>query len=101
GPADRRQAFGVPGEAAPGLDELRGQVRYAGERVLAPVVADALRRAGEERQVVRLAGVRLAVRVAEVGALLGQPADVRRLRVTDHTVVPLVLQDHDHHMVGP
>ena len=74
----RRQPLAVAGEAEARGAQLAAEVR-PGERVRAGVVGDALGGSGEQREVVRLAGVGHGVGLGEVGVLLRQRVDVRRL----------------------
>ncbi len=90
--------------AGPGLargDQLRGQVVGAAEAGgVAAVVGDPLGGAGEQGEVVGLAGVGDRVRLRQVGAAGRERVDVRGAGGADDLVVRVVLEDHDDHVVG-
>src|SRR5512133_559858 len=58
-----------------------------------------LRRPGEHRQRLRLAGIGYTVRVGHTGAFTRQLVEVGRLRAADHAGAVLVLENHDHDVV--
>src|SRR5207244_6058219 len=97
----RREVFGVPGEGESGGDELTAEVRFAGYGRQTVVVGDALGRAREQRQVVRLARVCLGTRVGERRRPVYQSVRVRRVRASGDVLVGLVLEDRDDHVVRP
>src|SRR5205814_1239222 len=117
GEPDAGQIFGVADEAQPFGDELPAQARRGELVAWRGVAGDALRRAGEHRQIIRLARVRLAVHVLQRRALFGELAEVRRLkqlarrddrpenrrlrpRAEDVGVVAILL-DNDDNMIKP
>jgi hypothetical protein len=70
--AARGQALGEAGEAQARPEQLAGQGGRAAELLWAGVVGDALDGARGQRDVVRLAGMGLAVGIGEVRTLVGQ-----------------------------
>ena len=60
-----------------------------------------MRRSGEQREVIRLARMRDAVRRDEQRSLPGQPIDVAWTGGFDDVAEGMILLDDDHDMVGP
>ena len=90
------EVLGVPGEGETGRKELAAEAGGV-ECERAPVVVDALGVTREQREVVRLARVRLGVHVGQRRARRGQRREVRRL--PDDVLLVLVLQHHDHDVI--
>ena len=99
GVPDARQVLGVSGEAQPRSQHLGPQV-VSVEGEGAAVVRHALGRAGEQREVVRLAGVLDGERLRHRRPRRGQGVDVGGRRVADDVRRRVVLQHQHHDVVG-
>src|SRR5215212_9189809 len=79
--------------------ELMSQIVHLAEILRATITPHAVSRSGEQRQIVRLAGVSNAVRAFHAGALTSELVEVWRVRTADHAGAMLVLEDHHHDVV--